>query len=50
MEQKEKATWNIGVVEAGLVVELFRMFGMLSQRHRSDVTAILKALFPSILG
>lgn len=50
LEQKEKATWNIGVVEAGLVVELFRMFGMLSQRHRSDVTAILKALFPSILG
>lgn len=38
LEQKEKATWNIGVVEVGLAVELFRMFGMLSQRHRSEGT------------
>ena len=42
------ADWVIGKEEAELSLEIFRIFGMLSPRHRSDSLAILKMLFPSI--
>lgn len=48
---KECGEWHIGKEEAGLALELFRVFGMLSPKHRHDVLAILEMLFPSsILG
>jgi len=46
--QKECAEWHIGNEEAMLALELFRVFGMLSPKHRHDVLEILKVLFPSI--
>jgi len=46
LETKECAEWHIGKEEASLALELFRVFGMLSPKHRHDVMAILKMLFP----
>lgn len=48
LNAKECAQWRIGREEAELALELFRVFGMLSPKHRYDVQAILKLLFPSI--
>lgn len=48
LDQKECAEWRIGKEEAELSLELFRVFGMLSPKHRHDVQEILKVLFPSI--
>jgi len=48
LKQKECAEWQIGDEEARLSLELFRVFGMLSPKHRHDVLEILKMLFPSI--
>lgn len=45
LESKECASWNIGKEEAKLSLELFRIFGMLSKKHKYDVAAILKTLF-----
>ncbi len=42
---KECGEWHIGKVEAALALELFRVFGMLSAKHRHDVLEILKTLF-----
>ena len=49
LEAKEMATWFIGADEGALALELFRIFGMLSPKHRHDVLAILAKLFPSIV-
>ncbi len=48
-ESKEIAIWKITKTEAKLSVLLFKIFGMLSDRHQSDVKSILKVLFPHIL-
>lgn len=41
---KEMVRWKIGKIEAELALELFKIFGMLSAKHRFDVLAILKAV------
>lgn len=46
LDAKECAEWHIGREEAALSLELFRVFGMLSSKHRHDVIAILEMLFP----
>ena len=46
LESKECAEWRIGQEEALLALELFRVFGMLSPKHRHDVISILEMLFP----
>lgn len=48
LNKKESADWIIGREEALLSLELFRIFGMLSPKHRFDVIAIFKMLFPSL--
>ena len=45
LDAKESSDWVIGEEEARLSLELFRMFGMLSVKHRHDVLAILEMLF-----
>lgn len=50
LDCKECAEWHIGKNEAALIVEMFRVFGMLSPKHRHDVIALLEMLFPAILG
>ncbi|SHK08515.1 R.Pab1 restriction endonuclease [Fibrobacter intestinalis] len=45
---KEFGLWEIGEKESWLVVELFKIFGMLSKKHQFDVLAILKMLFPKV--
>ncbi len=45
LDAKECSDWIIGEEEAKLSLELFRMFGMLSLKHRHDVLAILSTLF-----
>lgn len=46
LQAKETADWVIENNEAKLALELFRIFGMLSPKHRFDVLAILRMLFP----
>ena len=41
LDAKETAEWAIGRDEALLALEIFRIFGMLSPKHRFDVLAIL---------
>ena len=48
LEAKECGEWHIGREEAALSLELFRVFGMLSAKHRHDVLAILEMLFPDL--
>lgn len=48
LNSKECAKWVIAKDEAKLALELFRIFGMLSSKHRYDICAILKALFKFI--
>lgn len=48
LDAKETADWVVGADEAALALELFRVFGMLSPKHRFDVLAILRMLFPEI--
>ncbi len=48
LNAKECAKWVISKDEAKLALELFRIFGMLSSKHRYDICAILKALFEFI--
>lgn len=48
IESKECAKWIIGREEALLVLEMFRVFGMLSPKHRFDVLSIFEMLFPFI--
>ncbi len=50
LDAKECAEWSIGREEAALSLEMFRVFGMLSPKHRHDVMAILKMLFPNLLN
>ena len=45
LDSRECASWNIGKEEAALSLELFRIFGMLSKKHKYDAAAILKTLF-----
>ena len=45
LNAKETAEWVIERNEALLALEIFRIFGMLSPKHRFDVLAILKMLF-----
>jgi hypothetical protein len=47
LNSKECGDWVIGTGEAQLALELFRIFGMLSAKHRFDVLAILNMLFPN---
>ena len=47
-DKGEKCQWNIGKTEGRLAVDLFKMFGMLSERHRHDTLEILKTLFPFV--
>ena len=49
LESKECAEWHIGQEEAKLSLELFRVFGMLSPKHRHDVMSILHMLFPAVM-
>ena len=48
LNAKESSNWYVGKEEAKLSLELFRMFGMLSVKHRHDVLTILETLFPCI--
>lgn len=48
LDAKETADWVIGREEAALSLELFRIFGMLSPKHRHDVLAILEMLLKMI--
>lgn len=48
LDARETAEWIIGGEEAALSLELFRVFGMLSPKHRCDVLAIMKMLFPEL--
>ncbi len=48
LESRECAKWVIGGEEARLTLELFRVFGMLSPKHRYDVLAIFRMLFPEL--
>ena len=50
LDSKETGDWIIGHEEAALSLELFRVFGMLSPKHRCDVLAILRMLFPNVIG
>ena len=50
LDVKETADWVVRQEEASLALELFRIFGMLSPKHRFDVLAILKMLFPDLLA
>lgn len=50
LDAKETAEWTIGEEEAALSLELFRIFGMLSPKHRFDVLAIFEMLFPDLLA
>ena len=50
LDAKETADWIIGKEEAALSLELFRIFGMLSPKHRFDVLAIFEMLFPGLAG
>ncbi|MBR5575439.1 MAG: R.Pab1 family restriction endonuclease [Alphaproteobacteria bacterium] len=45
LESKEVARWVIGKSEAELSMEMFRIFGMLSPKHKKDVGAILETMF-----
>ena len=45
LDSKKCAKWNIGADEAKLSLELFKLFGMLSKKHRFDVSAIMRMLF-----
>ncbi len=47
-EKQEMCRWTVGPAEAPLLLELFRIFGMLSARHRHDTLAILRTLFPDL--
>ena len=48
LEAKECAEWHITREEAALSLELFRVFGMLSPKHKHDVLSILEMLFPAV--
>lgn len=48
LDANETADWVVGRDEAGLSLELFRVFGMLSPKHRFDVLAIFEMLFPAV--
>ena len=45
---KECGEWVIGAPEAKVALDLFRLFGLLSEKHKFDVLAILKMLFPKV--
>lgn len=45
---KETCRWPVGPSEVPLLLQLFRIFGMLSTRHRHDTLAILRTLFPAL--
>ena len=45
-EKGETCSWRFGPAEGELALELFRVFGMLSARHRHDTLAKIDALFP----
>lgn len=49
LDTKECAEWIVGREEAALSLEMFRVLGMLSPKHRHDVMAILRMLFPDVL-
>ena len=44
LDSKERGKWNIGENEAKLALELFRIFGMLSEKHKYDVCQILNII------
>ena len=48
VRSKEMVRWVVGEEEAALALELFRVFGMLSPKHRFDVLAIFEMLFPFV--
>lgn len=50
LDAHETAEWIIGEKEAELALELFRVFGMLSPKHRFDILAIMKMLFHNDLN
>lgn len=45
LDSKETARWLISKTEAELSLEMFRIFGMLSPKHKHDVIAIFRAMF-----
>ena len=45
LNANECANWVIGKEEAKLSLELFRIFGMLTENHKFDVLEILKTIF-----
>lgn len=49
LDAKETGDWLIGREEGLLSLELFRVFGMLSPKHRFDVLAIFRMLFPNLV-
>lgn len=47
-DKGEKCQWPFHETEGHLAVELFKIFGMLSARHRHDTLEILKTMFPFV--
>lgn len=45
LDMKECGEWVIGKEEARLSLELFRIFGMLTEKHKYDVLKIVEILF-----
>lgn len=45
LDSNESAKWIIEKDEASLSLELFRIFGMLTEKHKFDVSRILEVLF-----
>lgn len=50
LEVKETAKWVINKEEAKLALELFKVFALLSDNHKQDISEILKVLFPECLN
>jgi len=48
LDLNETADWVVGKKEAALSLEVFRILGMLSPKHRFDALAILETLFPDL--
>jgi len=48
VKSKECARWVIGKEEGKFVLEVFRIFGMISESHRQDVISIFQMLFPEL--
>lgn len=49
LETKEYGKWNVTLDVAEFSLEVFKMFGMLTEKHNYDVCQIFKTLFDDII-